>query len=148
MCAKRAVVLEDDRGVRQLLEVVLSTEGWEVVSGESIDEVAGALSWASLVLLDHHLPGMSGLDVLSALRDLGVGVPVVMLTGEPAARERAELLGVDRFLLKPFDLSDLLAVLRRVAEGRSLTTIDLRERVAVASSAAVAVDDRPWFASR
>jgi DNA-binding response OmpR family regulator len=147
VAARRAVVLEDDRGVRQLLELVLSTEGWASDGGSSVDEVAGKLAGAGLVILDHHLPGMTGLEVLAALRDLGVDVPVVMLTGDPSARGRAELLGVDRFLLKPFDLTELLDVLRLLDRRGDQREVDLRDHDEVAGEPAPD-SGRPWFASR
>ncbi len=72
-----------------------------------------------LVLLDVHLPDMSGLDVLAALRADGSDVGVVMVTAERGADAVRTALhgGAMQYLVKPFEYDDLAARLRRVAEA-------------------------------
>jgi len=67
-----------------------------------------------LVLLDKNMPGMSGEDVIRALRgDIGLQeVPILLLTGDPVAPQEIAELGANGTVQKPFDLQDLLAQIR------------------------------------
>lgn len=138
-----AVVLEDDAAVRQLLDAILQTLGWERVLGASWDEVAPATRWADLLLVDHRLPGRSGLEVIADMKARRPELKVIMLTGDRTAQERAEHLGVDGFLLKPFDVSELIELVSDV--GRP--TIDLRPSAIEEPALEVRAVETPWFAS-
>lgn len=67
-----------------------------------------------LVILDHMLPGMSGLDILQALRadPKTQALPVMMLTARGRDRDLAERAGADRFISKPFSNADIVAEVR------------------------------------
>jgi DNA-binding response OmpR family regulator len=80
------------------------------------------------VILDINLPELSGIGVLKGLRQKGNKVPVMMLTALDAVRQKIEGLdeGADDYMVKPFDLDELLARLRaliRRREGRTETII-------------------------
>src|SRR5580692_5220116 len=114
----RLLIAEDERRVRSVLCRGLSEEGFEV--SESFDGNS-ALSLAlrggvDLLLLDWMLPGLSGLDVLKALRRAQNIVPVVMLTARDEIRDRSLALneGADDYVLKPFAFEELLARIRAV----------------------------------
>jgi len=144
---KRVVVLEDDPGVQRVLRDLVETEGWTTCWGESIDDVAGSLRWASVLLLDLHLPGIGGLEVLRDVRELGLDLVVIVLSGDDEGRAEARAAGADHVLGKPFEVAQLLAVLRGIAADAMArdevdVVLDVRE-----SQTAVA-DDLPWFASR
>ena len=67
-----------------------------------------------LVILDHMLPGMSGLEILTALRAEPAtrALPVMMRTARGRDREAAERAGADRFMSKPFSNAEILAEVR------------------------------------
>ncbi len=123
--ALRVLVVDDDFMVARIHgRFVEQTDGFEVVGtartgGEAI-ELAAALQ-PDLVLLDVHLPDLSGLEVLERLRgqsrEHGRDVAVVMVTAERgAAAVRAALHGgAMQYLVKPFEYDDLADRLRRVA---------------------------------
>ena len=123
--ALRVLVVDDDFMVARIHgRFVEQTDGFEVVGtartgGEAI-ELAAALQ-PDLVLLDVHLPDLSGLEVLERLRgqsrEQGRDVAVVMVTAERgAAAVRAALHGgAMQYLVKPFEYDDLADRLRRVA---------------------------------
>ena len=100
----------------------LAAEGYDVVS--ATDGETGLLRAASeafdLVLLDGMLPGRDGLDVCRTLRQRGVSTPILMLTarGQLVDRVVGLKLGADDYLVKPFEMAELLArieaLLRRV----------------------------------
>jgi DNA-binding response OmpR family regulator len=138
-----ALVVENDAPVRQLLDAILQTQGWERVLGGAWDEpgVREAAAWVDLLVLDHRLPGTTGLEVLVEVKATRPALRVLMLTGDLDVQEEAERLGVDAFLRKPFDVAELVAVLRAPADD----PIDLRPtRPADVDVRSV---DTPWFTS-
>lgn len=124
--------------MRQLLDAILQTLGWERVLGSSWEEVAAAADWVDLLLLDHRLPGTSGLEVIAEVKARRPELRTVMLSGDSTVQERAELAGVDGFLGKPFDVADLIEL---IAVERP--TIDLRP--SEAADIDIRSVDTPWF---
>jgi DNA-binding response OmpR family regulator len=124
--AMKILIVEDDPAIRMGLEEVLRGEGYEVLGLERGDEVVErALAGfpADLILLDVMLPGRNGYDCCRALRESGVGVPVLMLTAK--GREADKLTGfdcgADDYVTKPFGIKELAArvraLLRRAREN-------------------------------
>jgi DNA-binding response OmpR family regulator len=112
------LVVDDDAAVRQLLEDILVSAGFEVVmadSGANLAEVVRR-QHPSVVLLDEVMEPISGLEALRALRASGQDVPVVMLTavGHDEMVETALDSGADDYLTKPFSDAVLVAHLRAV----------------------------------
>ena len=107
----KVLVVDDDPGVRGVLDRFLSEKGFEV---ETADDGESALSMIrrsepDLLLLDIYLPGMSGIDVLYNLEHEGRTIPTLTFSGMPddqMARE-STLLGANDFIYKPFSLDDL-----------------------------------------
>jgi two-component system OmpR family response regulator/two-component system response regulator MprA len=123
----RIILVEDEAEIASFIRQGLAEEGYEVtwaVEGEQALELLGADS-ADLVLLDIRLPGMSGIDVLTALREERMDLPVMMLTALDAVEDRVSGLraGADDYLPKPFDFEELLArieaLLRRAQHADS-----------------------------
>jgi two-component system alkaline phosphatase synthesis response regulator PhoP len=118
---RRLLIVEDDPTLRQALAFNLTREGYEVSSsadGESALEAARN-ERLDLILLDVMLPGMSGIEVLRALRRDGVSTPVIVLSakGDEIDRVVGLKVGADDYVSKPFSRPELLArieaVLRR-----------------------------------
>jgi response regulator of citrate/malate metabolism len=117
------LVVDDDFMVAKIHErFVARTEGFRVVG--SARTGADALSLVAdlapdLVLLDVHLPDMSGLDVLATLRAVGSEAGVIMVTAERSADAVRTALhgGAMQYLVKPFEYDDLATRLRQVAEA-------------------------------
>lgn len=117
----RVLVVDDDFMVASIhTRFVERTEGFEVVgsarTGAEALEGAAELE-PDLVLLDVHLPDMSGLDVLAQLRAAGSGAGVLMVTAERSADAVRTALhgGAMQYLVKPFEYADLAARLHQVA---------------------------------
>ncbi|MBK5255425.1 MAG: response regulator transcription factor [Vicinamibacteria bacterium] len=109
----RILVVEDEPGLVLTLEDRLRAEGYVVgVARDGADGFnrASAEPW-DLILLDGMLPRKSGFDVCRDLRAKGVKTPVLMLTarGQVSDRVVGLKLGADDYLVKPFDMSELLA---------------------------------------
>jgi two-component system, NtrC family, response regulator HydG len=121
----RLLVVDDDRAILTLIGTIALAEGFDVattVSGE--DAMKQLRERASdLVLVDLRMPGITGLDVLKALREANPRVKVVLMTGFGTIDTAVEAvkLGAMDFLTKPFDLArlrQLLATVRDEAEQR------------------------------
>ncbi|MRJ77216.1 response regulator [Aeromicrobium sp. SMF47] len=121
------LVVDDDFMVAGIhSRFVARTPGFEVVgtarTGAEALRMCADLD-PGLVLLDVHLPDMSGLEVLQSLRAAGSAVGVVMVTAERDAEAVRTALhgGAMQYLVKPFEFDDFLARMQRVRE--SLTTL-------------------------
>jgi CheY-like chemotaxis protein len=113
--------IEDNASNRKLVELVVSRlpslELVEALDGETGLELARSLR-PDLILLDLRLPGISGEEVLAELRDdpTTAGLRVVVISAEARPGETSRVLegGAERYLVKPVDVEELLAVLESV----------------------------------
>ncbi len=116
MTVKRIVhVVDDDAAVRRALVRLLRSEGLEVVAyqtGQAVLNAAPSLS-SGCILLDLQMPGMDGLELLARLGELGIELPVIVVTGHgdvPTA-VRAMKAGAVDFIEKPIDETQLFAAI-------------------------------------
>ncbi len=123
---KQILVIDDDIHIGNLLEEILTKEGYGVSRAYSGTEALLVLSVRrpDLVLLDLMLPGLCGEEVLPKL----AGIPVIVLSAETKADKKAELLlgGAADYMTKPFDRKELLAritVQMRSAAARNRTNV-------------------------
>ncbi len=122
MSTRRLLLVEDEPGLVMMLTDRLVAEGYDV---DTASDAPSALTRArtpyDAILLDVMLPGGSGLDVCRTLRQSGITTPVLMLTarGQVGDRVVGLKLGADDYLVKPFEMAELLArieaLLRRSA---------------------------------
>ncbi|HVY28945.1 MAG TPA: sigma-54 dependent transcriptional regulator [Polyangiaceae bacterium] len=122
--AQRVLVIEDDAAGRRLLEEMLTLEGWETTSahdGPAGLELAQSRRF-DLVLLDLHLPGMGGLEVLGRLGELDAHVPVIILTADNDLRSavQATKRGAFDYLNKPIEHDPLMLACQRALDTRAL----------------------------
>jgi two-component system OmpR family response regulator len=112
----RALVVDDEATLAELLSTALRYEGWEVehaLTGQSAIRQAKAFE-PDVILLDVMLPDLSGLDVLRRIRTTHPNVPVLFLTAKDAVEDRIAGLtaGGDDYVTKPFSLEEVVARLR------------------------------------
>jgi two-component system, OmpR family, alkaline phosphatase synthesis response regulator PhoP len=126
----RLLLVEDEPGLVLTLTDRLVAEGYEV---ESATDAPGGLEAASAggfdaILLDVMLPGGNGLDICRTLRQRGVLTPILMLTAKGQVIDKVVglKLGADDYLVKPFEMAELLArveaLLRRSATAPPAAT--------------------------
>lgn len=114
-------VVDDDDDVRESLRFLLETAGYDVVVYDSaqayLDHLADPA--ASCLVLDHHMPQISGVELLTQLHQRGIGVPTALITGSPSPDlvRRAAALGVARVLEKPLADDSLLRFVQCVTSG-------------------------------
>jgi DNA-binding response OmpR family regulator len=133
MAPLSVLVVEDHPHVAKSIEGGLATEGYTVRLAESGDEGMSLACQGAhdLVILDVMLPGMSGFDILAAMRKKAIGTPILMLTarGDLNDRLRGFDQGADDYLAKPFALPELLARVRALL-NRTRSVAGSRIRVA------------------
>lgn len=127
----RILLVEDDKNLGKATAEGLK-ESFAVDWVKSAEEAIDALATTSygMLVLDINLPGISGLDLLKNMRHQKNQIPVLLLTARDAIQHRVDGLnaGADDYLIKPFDLNELLArcaALMRRAQGHAEPIIDV-----------------------
>ncbi len=114
----RVMVVDDDEGIRQLLEMVLEEEGYEVVASDDVGAIKVAqASKPDLILLDLTMPTLSGDEICKQLRAMPATAttPVVAMSGIADLAAKTSAMAVNGCLSKPFQLSTLAEVVARWA---------------------------------
>ena len=110
------LLVDDDAPILRMLERTLAAEGYAVAAvGDGGAALArGERSMPDVIVLDVAMPGMDGLAVTRRLRAKGLAVPILLLTARDAVEERVAGLdaGADDYLVKPFDVTELMARVR------------------------------------
>lgn len=118
----RVLVVEDDPMIGRAIATGLRSDGYAVdwVQDGVAAELALANGVYDLALLDLGLPRRDGFEILTALRRAGVELPILIVTARDAVADRVAGLdnGADDYLVKPFDLDELLARVRAVTRRR------------------------------
>jgi DNA-binding response OmpR family regulator len=122
----RILIIEDDASISHLIDTTLRSEGYQCTC--ALDGKAGAdlleQGGFDLVLLDLMLPEISGYDLLEYLRPTGIPVIVISAMGQVGDRIRGLKMGADDYLVKPFQIGELLArvesVLRRTRKDSGI----------------------------
>lgn len=113
---KRILVVDDDDSIREFIEMALSDDGYEVAAapdGQTALDLA-LKSRPSLILLDMRMPGMDGWKFSRSYHESpGPHAPIVVLTAARDAAASAAEIQADGFLAKPFDLAELVQLIRK-----------------------------------
>jgi len=113
----RVLIVEDDRQTRALLATVLSDSGYDTTDVDSGEAALDALAAtpADVVLLDLHMPGMTGLETLARLRARQIASRAIVMTGDASMESaiQALRLGAFDYLTKPLNRRELLDTLAR-----------------------------------
>jgi len=131
---KRVLVVDDERKMRRVLQMLLEQMGLESTPAESGEEALDCFQREKfdLVMTDLRMPGMGGMEWMQRLRELDPEVPVIVLTayGTVATAVEAMKRGAFDFILKPFDVDAVEVVIRNALELTRYRTENryLRER--------------------
>jgi DNA-binding response OmpR family regulator len=150
--ARSVLLVEDDTGIGRMLERGLAAEGYAVSWAR---DLAGAIEAAragapDLVVLDRMLPDGDGADLCRALRRFGSRAPVLMLTARETLADKIEGFeaGADDYLVKPFEIEELLVRLRALARRGPVApfepVLDEADRSLVSGPARVRFTAREW----
>ena len=115
-------VVDDDPGVREAIESLLRSEGFEssCLLRPSDLYLRAKLAPLSCVILDVELPGLSGLELQRELAEAGLEIPIIFLTGHGSIpmSVKAMKAGAVEFLTKPFEADDLLDAIQQAVSGK------------------------------
>lgn len=120
----KILIVDDDLIITKLLQVILGKEGFitRVASSgeEALEEVKK--DGPDLVLLDLVMPGLSGTETLKSIRTFNAEVIVIVITAYPSFKSSAEAMrsGAYDYLVKPFDIDEVLFTVKRAIEKREL----------------------------
>lgn len=121
--AHRVLAVDDDPVIRQLLEINLELEGYEVrLASDGVEAVEAAREFRpDLILLDVMMPRMDGWQACATIREDAdlAEIPVVFLSAraQDADVEKGNALGAAAYLTKPFDPGDLLDLVAELVKG-------------------------------
>ena len=124
MARRTVLVADDDAMTRQVLATVLDLEEFEVILAEDGEQALERLQerLPDAVVLDHMMPGLSGMEVLARLRadEATAGLPVVLLTAAQSSSLPGDPVdeGAQAHLEKPFSPLHLIEVLESIMGGR------------------------------
>jgi two-component system, OmpR family, response regulator len=114
----KILVIDDEQGIRDLLDTLLSRKGYDVVLADNGQKGLDIYrrSKADVVVLDLKMPGMDGLTVLQQIRSLNPSQQVIVLTGggNPETERQVQALGVSEYVEKQFSLHLLGDALKRL----------------------------------
>ncbi len=116
MSEKRILIIDDDDEIRELLEFDVSQSGYFVdTAKDGIEGLNKALNNTyDLILLDVMMPKMNGFDVCKNIRQAKLAIPILMLTAKGTIDDKTEGFdcGADDYLVKPFDIQEVLLRIR------------------------------------
>jgi DNA-binding response OmpR family regulator len=119
----RVLIVEDEPNIVESLSFLLNRGGFEVASTGDGEAALAALRSqpARVMILDLMLPKANGFEVLKAVRTdpalAGVRVLILTAKGQASDRRRAEAIGVDAFMTKPFSNREIMSEVRRLTAG-------------------------------
>jgi two-component system response regulator AtoC len=118
----RVLIVDDERNIRESLKKYLGLEGIDCQGAETGEEAQRCLEGEAFdaVILDLKLPGISGQEVLTWIRDRGILAPVLMISAHGQIADAVEALkaGAQDYLVKPFDPAELFIKLRQLVDNK------------------------------
>jgi two-component system response regulator PilR (NtrC family) len=118
--AGRLLVVDDEQSMRELLEIVLRREGYDVITADNGREALSTLERqpVDLLISDIKMPDMSGVDVLRAARSIDPDMLAIMITAFASTETAVEALrlGADDYISKPFKVDELKLRVRKALE--------------------------------
>lgn len=126
----RILCTEDDAETRDMLSLVLSQEGYEVICSGSSEEALrlAEVERFDLVLVDSGMPGMSGAELTGKVREFNIKTPILFYTGAAYQKDKdnAREAGAQGYLVKPVPNDDIIAeVAKLIAEARIAYPVDI-----------------------
>jgi DNA-binding response OmpR family regulator len=123
----RIIIVDDDEVVTEIASDALNAAGHMTSAVHDGSDALAAIGTGDpdIVILDYMLPGITGMEILRQLRQLPhmSDVPIVMLTskGGQLLKARAEQIGADDYLVKPFDPNDLVRRVEALLVGANMS---------------------------
>jgi DNA-binding NtrC family response regulator len=125
MTKQKILVIDDEKGIRESLTIILEMEGYQVESAPSADaalELVDSGAGFDFIICDIRLPGRSGIDFLKEIRSLGVSSVVIMISAYGNIETSIEAIksGADDYINKPANSEELILRMRMAKERKEL----------------------------
>ncbi|WP_307213966.1 response regulator transcription factor [Microbacterium testaceum] len=131
----RALVVDDEANLSELLRMALQNEGWDTRTAASGQEALTVIRdfEPDLMVLDVMMPGLDGMGLLARVRAAGNDAPVLFLTAKDAVEDRIAGIsaGADDYVTKPFNLEEVVVRLRGMARRHVAAVADADPRLRV-----------------
>ena len=135
----RVLVVDDEPGLREMLGMLLSREGYEVATVASAEEALTRLeaAGADVILSDVNMPGMDGYELIRTLRTRGFDTPVILVTAYASVARAVEAMreGAFDYVAKPFHNDEIRLIVRRALAMRALESDNARMRAELGARA-------------
>lgn len=126
MSIGRILVVDDEKGMRDLLRKVLSKEGYEVISAEDGEEGLNLIKENSfdIVIADLDMPVMNGIEMIKRAKDFDPNITIIIITAYASIESAVEALklGAYDYLIKPFEIDELKIVIKKAMERINLVS--------------------------
>ena len=117
MNSATVLIVDDEPQIRRVLLTTLTSHGYSVLEARTGDEALEKIrsEHADVILLDANMPGRSGVETCREIRETS-DTPIIMLTVRNSERDKVEALdaGADDYVVKPFNVVELIARLKRL----------------------------------
>lgn len=118
------LIVDDNPGIRKLLQEALSCEGYIIATAASGQEALRHVQQAlpDLVLMDIKMPGINGFELKQKLREINQNISIIVISGYTDQQEIKELItqeDVNYVLTKPFDLRELRRIIANLLKSKS-----------------------------
>jgi len=120
----KVLIVDDETAILDTLRILLRREGFDVSTAASGQQGLAALPEVrpDIVLSDIRMPGVSGIEILNAARELDPNIPVILMTAQASLHSAIQAVnqGAFHYIQKPFSNDEMLVILRRAVESREL----------------------------
>ncbi len=125
MTKQKILIVDDEKGIRESLTIILEMEGYEVLSAPSADaalELIAESTRFDFMICDVRLPGRNGIDFLKEIRERGVSSVVIMISAYGTIETSIEAIktGADDYINKPINSEELILRMRMAKERKEL----------------------------
>jgi len=128
----RILVVDDERSMREFLEIFFRREGYEVATAESVEQALLAVEADDydLVITDIQMPDRSGLELLHEVREVSPETPVIMITAFATTENAIAAMkeGAHDYITKPFKVDEIAVVVEKALEKKNLAFENRRLR--------------------
>ncbi len=120
----KILVVDDEPGIRELLSIMLSSEGYDVSTARDYNTALTKFQQNDfdIIIADIMMPGKSGIDLMKAIREKDPDIPIIIITAYASINSAIEALRLDAFdyITKPFSVDQIKFIIKRALDVRKL----------------------------
>jgi len=119
---KRILVVDDDRSLIKLYRFFLKEHGYSLFIAkngkEAIEKYLNFSNIVKLIIMDHHMPIMNGIEAMKKILNLKPKINVIITSSDLSIKDLAIRLGAKEFLPKPFNFMELIGLIKKISKIR------------------------------